>query len=88
VVLSSVQAVDSPNGELAGELRQFGIDAATREAVVTFDASLRRDGTQTLEKRRFEARAPIAAIDAVSAGPALNTAANQVAAEVADWVGR
>lgn len=88
VVLSSVQAVDSPNGELAGELRQFGIDAATREAVVTFDASLRRDGTQTLEKRRFEARAPVAAIDAVSAGPALNTAANQVAAEVADWVGR
>jgi cholesterol transport system auxiliary component len=33
-------------------------------------------------------RVPVAAIDAVNAGPALGQAANQVAAEVADWVGR
>ena len=37
--------------------------------------------------RRFEGRAPVAAIDAASAPAALNQAANQVASEVAAWVG-
>jgi cholesterol transport system auxiliary component len=41
-----------------------------------------------VEKRRFEARVPVSAIDAASAGAALNDAANQVAVEVADWVGK
>lgn len=88
VVVSGVQSVDSPAGTLGGELRQFGFDGATRSAVVTFDASLTRGGQSTIEKRRFEARVPVAAIDAASAGPALNDAANQVAAQVADWAGR
>ena len=88
VVLSEVEAIDTPAAQLAGELRQFGIDGTTREAVVTFDAALRRQATGAVEKRRFEARAPVPAIDAASAGPALNGAANQVAAQVADWVGR
>lgn len=88
VVLTAAQAIDGPSGELGGELRQFGLDATTRQAVVTFDASLRRDGSQTLEKRWFEARVPIATIDATTSGTALNDAANQVALQVADWVGR
>lgn len=88
VVLSPVQAVAEANDDLEGELRTFGLDAATREAVVTFDGALQRAGQPATEKRRFEARVPVAAIDAASAGPALNQAANQVASEVADWIGR
>ena len=64
----------------------FGIDAATRQAVVTFDAALTRAGKTKVEKRRFEARVPVATIDATTSGTALNQAANQVAVEVAQWV--
>ncbi|HEY0624109.1 ABC-type transport auxiliary lipoprotein family protein [Sphingomonas sp.] len=97
VVLSLRQSLTDPGARLSGELRQFGIDAGTSEAVVTFDATLVRDrpaapggarAPQTFEKRRFEARVPVAAIDAASAGVALNRAANQVAVQVSDWVGR
>jgi len=88
VVLGQVQAVTEANDQLAGELRNFGLDADARVAVVTFDAALTRSGATGTEKRRFEARVPVTAIDAVSAGPALNQAANQVAQQVADWVGR
>lgn len=88
VVVSGVQSVDSPAGNLAGELRAFGFDAASRSAVVTFDAALTRGGQSTVEQRRFEARIPVATIDATAAGPALNDAANQVAAQVAEWAGR
>lgn len=88
VVLSTIQAVGDPSAQLGGELRNFGLDATTREAVVTFDASLTRAGLQTVEKRRFEARVPVPAIDAPSAAAGINTAANTVAQQVADWVGR
>ena len=73
--------------KLTGELRAFGIDADRREAVVTFDAALQRGPDPALEKRRFEARVPVAKIEAAPVGVALNQAANQVAASVADWVG-
>jgi len=88
VVLGSEQSRVDPGTQLTGELRRFGIDAATSEAVVTYDAALLRSGAQTVEKHRFEARVPVSAITAGPAGIALNQAANQVAAEVADWVGK
>ena len=88
IVVSQGQAVGETNDQLDGELRSFGLDATTREAVVTFDAALSRSGGSTVEKRRFQARVPVPAIDAASAGPALNQAANQVAAQLADWIGR
>jgi cholesterol transport system auxiliary component len=47
-----------------------------------------RGSDAVFEKRRFEARVPVAKIDAEQAGPALSQAANQVAAQVADWVGK
>ena len=87
-VLTGVQSIDSPAGTLAGELRNFGVDASDRTAVVTFDAALTRGRQRSIEKRRFEARVPVATIDAAGAGPALNDAANQVAAQVAEWAGR
>lgn len=88
VVLSPAQSFSDPSATLAGELRRFGLDAATREAVVVYDASLVRAGQTAVEKRRFEARVPVTAIDAASAGTGVNQAANQVAGEVASWVGR
>ena len=56
------------------------------EAVLIYDAAVSR-GKDAVETRRFEARVPVAALDAASAPAALNQAANQVAAEVAAWVG-
>ncbi len=86
VVLSTVQSIADPSATLTGELRRFGLDATSREAIVTYDAALTRAGGATVEKRRFEARVPVAAIDATNAGTALSQAANQVAVEVAAWV--
>ncbi len=88
VVLSGAQALAEPGAQLAGQLSWFGVDAASRNAVVTFDAALVRDEGGTLEKRRFEARVPVSEIEAAPVGVALNQAANQVAGEVADWLGR
>lgn len=89
VVLSLRQASVDPSSQLSGELRSFGMDATTNEAVVTFDAALIRVGRpEAVEKRRFEARVPVSAINAQTVAPAINQAANQVAVEVADWIGR
>ena len=86
IVLDPGQFTLNPGVRLTGELRQFGMDAASSSAVVVYDAALAR-GEGQVEKRRFEARVPVGAIDAASAGPALNQAANQVAADVAAWIG-
>lgn len=88
VVLSGAQSLADPGARLAGELRMFGVDAASSMAVVTYDAALVRDEGGALEKRRFEAKVPVSAIEATPVGAALNDAANKVAGEVADWVGR
>ena len=88
VVLSPAQSVADPGAQLAGELRNFGVDARTGEAVVTFDGSLVRETGKRVDKRRFEARVPLATITPTAAAAAINQAANQVAGEVADWVGR
>lgn len=88
VVVGTTVFGTDPGASLTGELRGFGVDAATGEAVVTYDAALIRGAGAPLEKRRFEARVPAGLIEPVAVGTALNTAANQVAGEVADWVGR
>jgi cholesterol transport system auxiliary component len=72
--------------KLSGELLEMGYDAPTSSVIVRYDAVLQRpDGQVTT--RRFESTVPGVAADAAGVGPALNQAANQVAAEVADWVG-
>ncbi|MFC3557270.1 ABC-type transport auxiliary lipoprotein family protein [Sphingomonas qilianensis] len=88
VVLTPAQSFSDPGARLSGELRAFGVDAIRSEAVVTFDASLIRTSGTVVEKRRFETRVPIAAIEAGAVGVGINQAANQVASDVADWVGR
>jgi len=86
VVLDPMQFTFDPGVRLSGQLSSFGLDATTNEAVVVYDAAVAR-GANRVESRRFEARVPVAAIDVASAGPALNQAANQVAAQIADWIG-
>jgi cholesterol transport system auxiliary component len=86
VVLDPKQFTFDPGQRLTGTLHSFGLQADTLEAVVVYDAALAR-GADAVETRRFEARVPVAAVDAASAPDALNRAANQVAAEVAAWVG-
>lgn len=96
LVVGQRQSLADPGARLGGELRQFGLDADTSEAVVIYDAALIRDrpagaaerAPLALEKRRFEARVPVAQITPAAAGLALNQAANQVAKDVAAWVGR
>ena len=87
-MLSGAQSSVDPGARLSGELRSFGLDAAQNQAVVVFDASLIRVNAATIEKQRFEARIPVTTIDGASAAAGISAAANQVAQQVADWVGR
>ena len=86
-VLDPLQFNFNPGNRLTGQLHAFGLDADRMEAVVTYDAALAR-GSDQVTTRRFEARVPVAAADRANVAPALNRAANQVAQQVADWVGR
>ncbi|HEX6376421.1 MAG TPA: ABC-type transport auxiliary lipoprotein family protein [Allosphingosinicella sp.] len=86
VVLDPKQFTFDPGQRLTGTLQAFGLDADTNEAVLVYDAAISR-GKESVETRRFEARVPVAALDAASVPAALNQAANQVAAQVAAWVG-
>ena len=70
---------------LTGTLRQFGYDARDGSVRVVFDAVRPGEGSAATT-RRFEAIVPGVTADVASVGPALNQAANDVAAQVADWV--
>jgi len=87
VVLSTAQSLADPGARLTGELRSFGVESGTNQAVVVYDAALMREGN-VVEKRRFEARVPVSEIAADAVGIGINQAANQVASDVADWVGK
>ena len=54
--------------------------------IAQFDGALTTAGGTRVETRRFETSVPSTA-DAASVGPALNRAANQVALDVASWIG-
>jgi cholesterol transport system auxiliary component len=56
--------------------------------VVTFDATLSHEGSDQIQSRRFSARQPVSSQQPEAVAIALNQAANQVAGEVADWVGK
>jgi cholesterol transport system auxiliary component len=86
VVLDIRQYTADPGLRVQGTLQRFGIEAGPPGmAVVVYDAVVMREAG-AIETRRFEGRAPVAVIDALSAGAALNVAANDVAVQVADWI--
>lgn len=74
----------APGLRLSGQLLRFGVDPQAMQAVVTFEGTVTRG--ERIEQRRFEARAPIAAVEAREVGRALNQAANDAAAQVATWL--
>ena len=84
VVLDPRQSALDPGLVVTGELLRFGYDASSGQVMVVYDAELSAAGK--VESRRFTAAAP-ADGTARSVGPALNRAANQVATEVAQWIG-
>ena len=75
-----------PGLVVTGRLTNFGYEAGAGSVLVRYDAALAASGGTRVETRRFEARVP-ADGTAATVGPALNAAANQVAADVAKWIG-
>lgn len=71
---------------LHGTLREFGFDARTGEAVVAIDMVRSGEGSQ-VTTRRFQARVPGVVAEPAPVGAALNQAANEVAGQIAGWVG-
>jgi cholesterol transport system auxiliary component len=86
VVLDPRQFSLDPGVRLTGQLQAFGLDADTMEVVARYDAALAR-GADRVETHRFEARVKVAAAEPAAVSPALNQAANQIAADVARWIG-
>jgi cholesterol transport system auxiliary component len=85
VVLDPRQSALAPGLVVTGELQKFGYDAQLGQVVVEYDASLAAQGGTHVQSRRFTVALP-ADGTAVTVGPALNEAANQVAREVAAWI--
>ncbi len=86
VVLDPQQAGLDPGISVSGQLQQFGFDAQRGVAVVRYDAALASNGGASVQTRSFRAELP-ADGTAATVAPALNAAANQVAIQVAQWVG-
>jgi cholesterol transport system auxiliary component len=86
VVLGPGQTTLDPGLTVTGQLQRFGYDPSSGQVVVTYDGVLSTAGGNRVETRRFTASAP-ANGTAASVGPALNRATNQVALDVAKWIG-
>jgi cholesterol transport system auxiliary component len=86
LVLNEVDTGGKGQQFLSGSLLEFGVDAAAMEAVVVYDAVKLVRG-QVVEKRRFEAKKSVTEMEAAPVGAALNDAANDVAGQIADWIG-
>jgi cholesterol transport system auxiliary component len=84
VVIDPRQAGIDPGTRVSGVLQRFGYDTVTGQVVVTYDATAARGAT--VQTRRFTASAPADGTNA-TVGPAINTAANDVATQVARWIG-
>lgn len=86
VVLDPKQSALDPGLVVNGTLSRFGYDAGEGAVLVRYDGALSTQGGTRVETRRFEARVP-ADGTAATVGPALNQAANEVALQVAQWIG-
>ena len=85
IVLDFRQSTMDPGTRLSGQLQKFGVDPARMQAVVVYDGILSRAGGG-IETRRFESRVPLTAIEGRAVGAALNQAANDTAAQIAEWM--
>ena len=87
VVLDPRQSALDPGLKLTGTLTRFGYDTAEGVVIVRYDGALTTAGGTRVETRRFESKIP-ADGTAATVGPAINRAANDVALQVATWIGR
>ena len=87
LVLDPNNFTQAAGATLSGQLLQFGFEPGRMEVVVAYEGALSR-GQQSLQTQRFEARVPVTTQDAATIAPALNQAANQLAEQVAAWIGR
>lgn len=86
IVLDPSQGTLDPGVLVTGELQKFNYDSYAGQVVVQYDAAMASDGGRQVESRRFTATAPSDGT-AATVPSALNDAANQVAADVARWIG-
>lgn len=77
----------TPDTRLGGTLIAFQLLGGRGQVLVVFDATLSKAGSDQIQARRFEARAPVGDEKPTNVSSALNRAANAVASDVADWVG-
>lgn len=90
-VLDPRQATAASGRTLSGTLLDFGLDVrnpANAVVRVRFDAALTGVGKVPFAIRRFDASIAVVSQNPTDVAIALNTAANQVAADVAAWVAR
>lgn len=71
---------------IGGRLLEMGYDAQRSAVVVRFDAVRSERGSEELARKRFEAVVPVMKAEPEFVGPAINSAANDVARQVAAWV--
>ena len=86
LVFEDADAAASGRTRLAGRLIDMGYDAGSRAVIVRYDAIVETAG-DAVSTRRFEARVDNVEPNARAIAPALNKAANDVARQVADWMG-
>lgn len=85
LVLEDDQSASPAAVRLGGRLVEMGYDAQRQSAVVRYDA-LRTGPNGAVATRRFESVVPGVSARPESVAPALNRAANEVAAQVAAWM--
>ena len=86
LVIEGSDVASSAATRLSGQLLEMGYVAGSQSVLVRYDAVLQMPDGQ-IRTRRFESSVSGVPADADFVGPALNEAANNVAAEVAEWVG-
>lgn len=86
LVVEAGDASEAGKTTLGGRLLDMGYDARSQSVVLRFDA-MRADGAGNVVSRRFEATVPGVSPKVEAVAPALNKAANEVAGQVAEWVG-
>ena len=90
-VLDPRQSTAASGRTLSGTLIDFSLDVRNPAAAVVrvrYDAALTGVDKVPFAIRRFDASVPVATQNPTDVAVALNTAANQVAADVATWIPR
>ena len=85
LVLEDTQAAANVGVRVSGRLIDMGYDARTSSVVVRYEA-IRSGPSGAVVTKRFESVIPNIQAKPEVVGPALNQAANDVAAQVAAWV--